>query len=91
MDDHDCNVYYTGNKLPRRYGEFPLEMAHTPIVDIDPYYADKKTFMVINKEGAIHRFTNVDSDTVFKMKKSGSRQRRHCGSFPPSTQSDGSP
>ena len=58
MDDHDCNVYYAGNKLPRRYGEFPLEMANTPIVDIDPYYADKKTFMVINKEGAIYRWTN---------------------------------
>ena len=33
-------------------------MAHTPIVDIDPYYADKKTFMVINKEGTINRLTN---------------------------------
>ena len=52
-----CQIgyYHAGNKLPRRYGEFPLEMAHTPIVDIDPYYADKKTFMVINKEGTINR------------------------------------
>ena len=41
--------------MPRRYGEFPLEMASTPIVDIDPFYADKKTFMVINKEGTINR------------------------------------
>ena len=32
-------------------------MASTPIVDIDPYYADKKTFMVINKEGTINRLT----------------------------------
>ena len=56
MNDYDGNAYhYAGNKLPRRYGEFPLEMAHTPIVDIDPYYADKKTFMVINKEGTINR------------------------------------
>ena len=48
--------------MPRRYGEFPLEMASTPIVDIDPYYADKKTFMVINKEGTINRLlTNVKS------------------------------
>ena len=28
-----------GNDLPRRYGEFPLEFASTPICDIDPYYA----------------------------------------------------
>ena len=48
-------INYAGIKLPRRYGEFPLEMAHTPIVDIDPYYANKKTFMVINKEGTINR------------------------------------
>ena len=25
--------------MPRRYGEFPLEFASTPICDIDPYYA----------------------------------------------------
>ena len=60
-----ATIYYAGNKLPRRYGEFPLEMAHTPIVDIDPYYADKKTFMVINKEGTINRFAKCHSDIVF--------------------------
>ena len=32
-------------------------MASTPIVDIDPYYADKRTFIVINKGGAISRYT----------------------------------
>ena len=48
-------IVCTGNDLPRRYGEFPLEMASTPIVDIDPYYADKRTFIVINKGGAISR------------------------------------
>ena len=49
--------YSSGNDLPRRYGEFPLEMASPPIVDIDPYYADKRTFIVINKGGAISRYT----------------------------------
>ena len=34
-------------------------MASTPIVDIDPYYADKKTFMVINKEGTINRLKQL--------------------------------
>ena len=53
---------FAGNDLPRRYGEFPLEMASTPIVDIDPYYADKRTFIVINKGGAISRYI-VDSKT----------------------------
>ena len=47
----------SGNDLPRRYGEFPLEFASTPICDIDPYYADKKTFIVISKGGAIFRFS----------------------------------
>ena len=55
-------MFCTGNDLPRRYGEFPLEMASTPIVDIDPYYADKRTFIVINKGGAISRYI-VDRET----------------------------
>ena len=54
---------FAGNDLPRRYGEFPLEMASTPIVDIDPYYADKRTFIVINKGGAISRYI-VDWKTL---------------------------
>ena len=36
-----------GSDLPKRYGQFPLEMASVPLVDIDPYYADKRTFIVI--------------------------------------------
>ena len=51
------NWIFSGNDLPRRYGEFPLEFASTPICDIDPYYADKKTFIVISKGGAIFRFS----------------------------------
>jgi len=46
-----------GNDLPRRYGEFPLEFASTPICDIDPYYAHKKTFIVISKGNTIYRFS----------------------------------
>ena len=52
---------YSGNDLPRRYGEFPLEFASTPICDIDPYYADKKTFIVISKGKDIFRFSAEDS------------------------------
>ncbi len=46
----------TGSDLPRRYGEFPLELASTPICDIDPYYHDKKTFIVISKGLTINRW-----------------------------------
>ena len=46
-----------GNNLPRRYGAFPLELASMPLVDIDPYYADKRTFIVITKGGTILRFS----------------------------------
>ena len=46
-----------GNDLPRRFGEFPLEFASTPICDIDPYFHDKRTFIVISKGGTIFRFS----------------------------------
>ena len=36
--------------LPIRLAaEFPPELVATPIEDIDPYYANKKTFVVISK------------------------------------------
>ena len=50
------NIFTSGNDLPRRYGEFPLEFASTPICDIDPYYAHKKTFIVISKGNTIYRY-----------------------------------
>ncbi|XP_059079205.1 sodium channel protein para-like [Tigriopus californicus] len=49
--------FFKGNDLPRRYGEFPLELANLPICDIDPYYRDTRTFMVVSKGGAIYRFS----------------------------------
>ena len=52
-----CYKLFLGNDLPRRYGEFPQEFASTPICDIDPYYLDKKTFIVISKGGTIFRFS----------------------------------
>ena len=54
---HCYHYHYLGNDLPRRYGEFPLEFASTPICDIDPFYLDKKTFIVISKGGTIFRFS----------------------------------
>ena len=46
-----------GNDVPRRYGIFPLHLASTPIVDIDPYYKDKRTFMVVTNGQSIIRFS----------------------------------
>ena len=49
--------FLAGSELPRRYGELPLELANMPIVDIDPHYADKETFIVLTKKGTIFRFS----------------------------------
>ena len=32
-------------------------MANVPLCDIDPYYSDKRTFIVISKSKAIYRFS----------------------------------
>lgn len=46
-----------GNDLPRRFGTFPMHLASTPIVDIDPYYKDQRTFIVISSSMSIFRFS----------------------------------
>ena len=51
------SVSLSGNDLPRRFGDFPQEFVSTPICDIDPYYSDKRTFIVISKGGCIYRFS----------------------------------
>lgn len=54
-----------GADLPKRYGEFPLEMASVPICDIDPYYKDQLTFIVIKKGGGIIRYSANPSFFLF--------------------------
>ncbi|KAJ7322135.1 hypothetical protein JRQ81_018422 [Phrynocephalus forsythii] len=44
-------------KLPALYGNLPPELIGEPLEDLDPYYNDQKTFMVLNKGKAIFRFT----------------------------------
>uniref|UniRef100_A0A8D0HSQ7 Sodium channel protein n=1 Tax=Sphenodon punctatus TaxID=8508 RepID=A0A8D0HSQ7_SPHPU len=44
-------------KLPALYGNPPPELIGQPLEDIDPYYSDHKTFMVLNKGKTIFRFT----------------------------------
>ncbi|XP_027647564.2 sodium channel protein type 5 subunit alpha [Falco peregrinus] len=44
-------------KLPALYGSPPSELIGEPLEDLDPYYKDRKTFMVLNKQKTIFRFT----------------------------------
>ncbi|XP_077665632.1 sodium channel protein type 5 subunit alpha-like [Eretmochelys imbricata] len=44
-------------KLPTLYGNPPQELVGKPLEDLDPYYNDHKSFMVLNKRKTIFRFT----------------------------------
>uniref|UniRef100_A0A2K5DRV2 Sodium channel protein n=1 Tax=Aotus nancymaae TaxID=37293 RepID=A0A2K5DRV2_AOTNA len=46
-----------GKNLPMIYGDPPPEAIGIPLEDLDPYYCDKKTFIVLNKGKAIFRFS----------------------------------
>uniref|UniRef100_A0A8C0WC14 Ion transport domain-containing protein n=1 Tax=Castor canadensis TaxID=51338 RepID=A0A8C0WC14_CASCN len=46
-----------GKNLPLIYGDPPPEIIGIPLEDLDPYYSDKKTFIVLNKGKAIFRFS----------------------------------
>uniref|UniRef100_A0A670JE73 Sodium channel protein n=1 Tax=Podarcis muralis TaxID=64176 RepID=A0A670JE73_PODMU len=46
-----------GKSLPFIYGDIPPGMVSEPLEDLDPYYLNKKTFIVLNKGKAIFRFS----------------------------------
>uniref|UniRef100_A0A2I3RZ56 Sodium voltage-gated channel alpha subunit 2 n=1 Tax=Pan troglodytes TaxID=9598 RepID=A0A2I3RZ56_PANTR len=46
-----------GKSLPFIYGDIPPEMVSVPLEDLDPFYINKKTFIVLNKGKAISRFS----------------------------------
>ncbi|KAM4645454.1 sodium channel protein type 4 subunit alpha [Amazona ochrocephala] len=46
-----------GKNLPLIYGDPPVELIGTPLEDLDPFYKDKKTFIVLNKGKCIYRFS----------------------------------
>ncbi|XP_015271641.1 PREDICTED: sodium channel protein type 2 subunit alpha-like isoform X4 [Gekko japonicus] len=46
-----------GKKLPFIYGDIPPGMVSRPLEDLDPYYTNKKTFIVLNKGKTIFRFS----------------------------------
>ncbi|KAL6065358.1 hypothetical protein STEG23_005988, partial [Scotinomys teguina] len=44
-------------KLPKLYGDIPHDLIAKPLEDLDPFYRDHKTFMVLNKKRTIYRFS----------------------------------
>ncbi|XP_075789647.1 sodium channel protein type 2 subunit alpha-like isoform X3 [Pelodiscus sinensis] len=51
------NDLEAGKTLPFIYGDIPPGMVSEPLEDLDPYYINKKTFIVLNKGKAIFRFS----------------------------------
>uniref|UniRef100_G3TVK8 Sodium channel protein n=1 Tax=Loxodonta africana TaxID=9785 RepID=G3TVK8_LOXAF len=52
-------------KLPKLYGDIPPELVAKPLEDLDPYYRNHKTFMVLNKKRTIYRFSAKHALFVF--------------------------
>ncbi|XP_030065161.1 sodium channel protein type 2 subunit alpha isoform X11 [Microcaecilia unicolor] len=46
-----------GKSLPFIYGDIPSGMVSEPLEDLDPYYSNQKTFIVLNRGKAIFRFS----------------------------------
>ncbi|CAJ1087617.1 sodium channel%2C voltage-gated, type I like, alpha b isoform X3 [Xyrichtys novacula] len=45
-----------GKSLPFIYGDIPPKLVSTPLEDMDPFYSNQKTFIVLNRGKAIFRF-----------------------------------
>ncbi|XP_057701093.1 sodium channel protein type 8 subunit alpha-like isoform X2 [Corythoichthys intestinalis] len=50
-----------GKSLPLIYGDIPNGMVATPLEDLDPFYVNQKTFIVLNKGKTIFRFSATPS------------------------------
>nr|XP_033800134.1 sodium channel protein type 2 subunit alpha-like [Geotrypetes seraphini] len=46
-----------GKSLPFIYGDIPSGMVSEPLEDLDPYYSNQKTFIVLNRGKTIFRFS----------------------------------
>ncbi|XP_058513015.1 sodium channel protein type 11 subunit alpha [Ochotona princeps] len=44
-------------ELPKLYGDIPRDLIGKPLEDLDPFYRNHKTFMVLNKKRTIYRFS----------------------------------
>ncbi|KAM3607372.1 uncharacterized protein V6R79_006523 [Siganus canaliculatus] len=45
-----------GRSLPLMYGDVPKGLVSRPLEDLDPYYYNQRTFIVLNKGNFIYRF-----------------------------------
>ncbi|XP_056157918.1 sodium channel protein type 2 subunit alpha-like [Lampris incognitus] len=45
-----------GKSLPFIYGDIPRGLVSTPLEDLDPYYSNQKTFIVLNRGKVLFRF-----------------------------------
>ncbi|NWI92885.1 SCN2A protein, partial [Pitta sordida] len=59
------NDLEAGKKLPFIYGDIPPGMVSEPLEDLDPYYINKKTFIVLNKGKIIYRFSATPALYLF--------------------------
>uniref|UniRef100_A0AAY5EIN5 Sodium channel protein n=1 Tax=Electrophorus electricus TaxID=8005 RepID=A0AAY5EIN5_ELEEL len=50
-----------GKSLPFIYGDVPSKMVAVPLEDLDPFYMNKKTFIVLNKGKTLFRFSATPS------------------------------
>uniref|UniRef100_A0A8C1QHA3 Sodium channel protein n=1 Tax=Cyprinus carpio TaxID=7962 RepID=A0A8C1QHA3_CYPCA len=50
-----------GKSVPFIYGDVPSNMLAVPLEDLDPFYMNKKTFIVLNKGKTIFRFSATPS------------------------------
>ncbi|XP_027013080.2 sodium channel, voltage gated, type VIII, alpha subunit b isoform X1 [Tachysurus fulvidraco] len=50
-----------GKGLPFIYGDVPSNMLAVPLEDLDPFYLNKKTFIVLNKGKTLFRFSATPS------------------------------
>ncbi|KAJ8255828.1 hypothetical protein COCON_G00196920 [Conger conger] len=51
----NCNLE-AGKSLPFIYGDIPPGMVSTPLEELDPFYGNQKTFVVLNRGKTIFRF-----------------------------------
>uniref|UniRef100_A0AAV2L8J2 Ion transport domain-containing protein n=1 Tax=Knipowitschia caucasica TaxID=637954 RepID=A0AAV2L8J2_KNICA len=54
-----------GKTLPRIFSEIPAHLKGVPLEDIDQYYRDQRTFIVLNKGKAISRFSATSALFLF--------------------------
>ncbi|CAH1792816.1 unnamed protein product [Owenia fusiformis] len=50
-----------GAKLPLQLQDFPPELVGKPVEELDEYYDDKRTFVVIGKDKTLFRFSATDA------------------------------